>query len=395
MDDMDNGATMASQRRRVLLVIATLTYGGTETQLYHLARKLHQRHYDVMVCCVTMGGPLADDLRRIGIDVRILGKRHKLDAWVLWKFVQLLRSYRPDVVHSFLFTANMWSRLGAWLYKPRGVVASIRSIEGSRELLPVLIDRLLSCITDRVVCNAQEIANYLAQEEGIAANKLTVIYNGVDTDWLDAWLVVHGELPLGLRKSAVGLFPDRRVVGMVCRFDRRKGIDVFLTACELLLKKRDDLQFLLVGDAYSHQSDEVACKAQIMRRLERPPLDSTVVAPGFAPDVRGYLGAMDVFVLASHTEGLPNALMEAMAMERPVVATSVGGVPELVRPEIDGVLVPPDDPRAIADAVLRLLDQPNLARTMAQSARDRIRQNFSLTHMVSETTRIYDEVLRK
>lgn len=395
MDDMGDGVTMASQRRRVLLVIATLTYGGTEIQLYHLARRLKQQQYDVMVCCVTIGGPLAEDLRRVGVDVRILWKRHKLDALVLWKLVQVFRSFRPDVVHSFLFTANMWGRLGAWLCKPRGVVASIRSFQGSRGLLRVLIDRLLARITDRIICNSWAIAKHLAQGEGIREAQLAVIHNGVDTDWFDAWLAAHTELPLGSRKSAVGLFPDRRVVGMVCRFDRRKGIDVFLDACELLLEKRDDLQFLLVGDADPHQSDQLACKAQIMQRLERPPLDSAVVLPGFALDVRGFLAGMDVFVLASHTEGLPNALMEAMAMERPVVATSVGGVPELVRPEIDGVLVPPGDPRAVADAVLRLLGQPDLARAMARSARDRIRQNFSLAHMVSETTRIYDEVLRK
>lgn len=394
MDNTGDGATMASQQRRVLLVTATLIYGGTEIQLYHLARGLKQRQYDVMVCCVTRGGPLAEDLRRVGVDVRILGKRHKLDALVLWKLVQILRSYRPDVVHSFLFTANMWGRLAAWLCKPRGVVASIRSFQGSRRLIYVVIDRLLSRITDRVTCNALAIANYLAHEGGIAAGKLTVIYNGVDTDWFDAWLAAHGELPLGSRKLAVGLSPDRRVVGMTCRFDWRKGIDVFLDACELLLEKRDDLQFLLVGDADPHHADQLACKAQIMQRLDRPPLNSAVVLPGFALDVRGYLAAMDVFVLTSHTEGLPNALMEAMAMERPVVATSVGGVPELVRAEIDGVLVPPGDPRAVADAVLRLLDQPNLARAMARNARDRIRQNFSLTHMVSETIRIYDEVLR-
>lgn len=394
MDNLGDGAAEARQQRRVLLVIATLTYGGTQIQLYHLAKGLKRRQYDVMVCCVTRGGPLAEDLRRLGVDVRILGKRHKLDARVLWKLVQAFRCFRPHVVHSFLFTANMWGRLAAWLYKPRGVVASIRSFRGRRALAYVVVDRVLSRITDRVICNARAIANCLAQEEGVAAGKLTVIYNGVDTDWFDDWLAAHVELPLELRKSAVGLSPDRRIVGMTCRFDQRKGVDVFLDACELLLEKRNDLQFLLVGDADPYQSDQLACKAQIMQRLERPSLNSAVVCPGFALDVRGYLAAMDVFVLASYTEGLPNALMEAMAMERPVVATSVGGVPELVRAEIDGVLVPPGDPRAVADAILHLLDQPNLAGAMARNARDRIRQNFSLTHMVSETIRIYDEVLR-
>ncbi|CBE67308.1 putative Glycosyltransferase, group 1 family protein [Candidatus Methylomirabilis oxygeniifera] len=376
------------------LVIATLNYGGAQVQLCHLAKLLRRYKYEVMVCCVTRGGPLAEDLREAEVEVRVIGKRHKLDVTVLWKLIRIFKSYRPDIVHCQLFTANMWGRLAARISGIRGIIATVLSLEADRGISYVLVDRLLAHVTDRIVCNTWEIKGYLAEGEKMDPGKLTVVHNGVDTDWSGSWLAAHGILPLGSSKSALGLAPHRPVVGMVCRFDPRKGIEIFLDACELLLRQRDDVQFLLVGDADPAQPDQVACKAQVMKRLEQSPLSSSVVLPGLAADVRPLLHCMNVFVLTSHTEGLPNALMEAMAMERPIVATTVGGVPELVRHEIDGLLVPPGDPEAVANAVLRLLQQPDVAWVMARKARERMCEDFSLARMVSDTTKIYHEVLR-
>ncbi len=384
---------METRRTRIVLVIATLNYGGAQVQLCHLAKSLKRQEYDVMVCCVTRGGPLAESLLRAKIEVQVVGKRHKFDVTVLWKLIRLFKAYRPDIVHCQLFTANMWGRLAAWIAGIQGLIATVLSLEMDRGIVYVVIDRLLSHITDRIVCNTREIEKYLTHGEKLDARKVTVIHNGVDTDRSDRWLATHGVLPLESHKLAIGLASQRLVVGMVCRFDPRKGIEIFLDACELLLGKRDDVQFLLVGDADPDQPDQVACKNQVVKRLGQPPLSSSVILLGLASDVRPLLGCMDVFVLTSHTEGLPNALMEAMAMERPIVATAVGGVPELVRDEIDGLLVQPGNPEAVANAVLRLLEQPDIAWAMARRAREHMRQDFSIAHMVSETTKIYDEVL--
>jgi glycosyltransferase involved in cell wall biosynthesis len=372
---------------RVALVIATLTYGGTQSQLFALASELARRGSDVLVCCLTLDGPIGRDLRRLGIDVRVMRKRHRFDIYVLWKLVRELRQFQPDIVHCFLFTSNVWGRLAGALTGVPVVLASVRSLDARRGFLPVVIDRMLIRLTDRIICNAQAIADHLAKREGIPPSRLVVVRNGIDLDRFDGRLRTE-EGPVENRCR------EHPVVGMVCRIDPRKGIEVFLDSCEVLLRRHENLRFLLVGDAKPHRRDELAYRAGIVERLTRPPLASAGRLLGYTADVPASLACMDVFVLTSWTEGCPNALMEAMAMARPVVATAVGGVPELIRPGVDGILVAPGDVQGVADGVLRLLNDPPAARAMGREAQERIRREFSLARMVAETCGVYEECLR-
>jgi len=363
----------------VLYLITELDVGGAQTALLRLLAGLDRDHFSPTVACLYNGdATVARQIRALGIPVTDLGMtaRWRWDAF--WRLYRLLRRERPTILHTWMFHANVPGRVLGRLAGVPIIISSERTM-GQERRWRYWLNRITDPLTDRVVCVSQRVADFAARTIGISRAKLVVIPNGIPLENFEP----------GDRSRArtdLGISPTACVVGTVGRLQPVKGTSYLLEAFAHLAPGYAEAILLLVGDGPQ--------RTQLEEMAQRLGVSERVHFLGNRSDVCRLLQAMDVFVLASIWEGMPNAALEAMAVGLPVVATAVGGTPEAVADGETGLLVPSRDPDALAQAIARLLRDPELWRKMGQAGRRRVEQHFSVEQMVRRTESLYEELLR-
>jgi glycosyltransferase involved in cell wall biosynthesis len=281
------------------------------------------------------------------------------------------------IVHTYLVSANLYGALAARLAGVPAVVTSRRDTGFSRNWRLRLVEEwLVNPRVVRVAAVCPAVAREARRERGLSAERVVTIPNGVDTAEFDPAL--H---PREAARSRLGLAGDDAALGVIAHLSPVKGHADLLAAMARIVEARPRARLFVVGDGVLRAELEAKCRAL--------GLTGRVVFTGARPDVAAVLAALDVVVVPSHTEGLSNALLEAMAMARPVVATAVGGNPDAVEAGTTGLLVPPRDPEALAASVLGLLERPDEARRLGEAARRRVLAEFSLDRMVAGYEALY------
>jgi L-malate glycosyltransferase len=360
---------------RVLLVIDELDIGGTEQQITELVRALPRTRFAPVVCCFRAGRKAAE-IASLGVRVVHLPKRRTVDPAHLRALVALMRAERPDLVQTFLVGANLWGRLAALAARVPVVIASERNVDVWEEPAKLAAGRLLARATDRIVANAEAVREYLVAR-GADSRRVVVIRNGVNLGRFAT------PLDTGAVRASLGLEPADRVAAVVARLEPQKGHAVVLEAASLLGERFPRLRYLFVGGG----SAEPALRAEVLRRG----LGDHVRFTGFRTDSADLVRAADCSILVSTKEGLSNTLLESLAAGRPAIASQVGGNAEVVTPET-GILVPPRDPRALAAALARLMDDDEMRARLGTAGRERVRREFSVAQMVDQTVALYEEL---
>lgn len=252
-------------------------------------------------------------------------------------------------------------------------------VSRARRRAYVLAEKATSALADRLIAVSDAIARDLRDRYGIAGAKVTTVRNGIDADGFTASQPVPAVL------KALDLGPDDRLVGVAGRMTAQKGHRVLLEALVPLARRIPGLRCLLVGDG--------PLRRELEERAAALGVHGHCRFLGARSDMADVLSVLEVVVLPSWSEGLPFVLLESMALGRPVVATAVGGNPEVVEPEVTGLLVPAGDPRALAEALARLLAHPEEARAMGARAAVRVRREFTLRGMVGNLERLYASLL--
>jgi len=282
-------------------------------------------------------------------------------------------------VHTWLFTANSYGRLAALLARVPVIIASERSLDPWKGIFHSLIDGYLGFCTRQVVANAEAVKTTVLKRHPSLRGKVRVIYNG--TPALRA-MSDRAEVRGGL-----GIPADASVVASAGRLSPEKGFDDLLYAFQMVSARIEGAWLLVVG-----QGEEEQGLREVSQRLG---VAGRVKFLGELPSIAEVLAACDLFVLASRYEGLPNSILEALQLELPVVATAVGGVPEVIEDGVTGVLVSPGDRRALADKIQWLLEHPTKARELGRLGKSRVEARFGLERMVSEYENLYLELFRK
>ncbi len=361
---------------RTLFVIDELDIGGTEQQILELVKRLDRRRYIPLVCCFRPGRVSAE-IEAAGVPVFVLPKRAVVDIRLVWRLVRLMRRERIGLLQTYLFTANTWARLAGILARVPVIVTSERNVDVWEQATKRVIGLWLNRWTRLTSGNSEAVKEYLTGK-GVPRDKLRVVYNGVDA--------TRFETPVASddTKAELGIPPHHSVVCLLARLEPQKDPRAFLQAAAMLIQKMPAVSFLVVGGG--------SLRADLERESRELGIETRVIFTGPRRDVHRLLAACDVSVNSSLKEGMSNTIMESMAAGKPVVATTVGGNPELVADGVTGFLVPPRDVVALAHAIERILADPPLAKTMGHQARERIAQRFSVAAMVEETERLYDEV---
>jgi glycosyltransferase involved in cell wall biosynthesis len=363
--------------RGIIFLITDLKYGGTPRSVQALALGLRDGGHQVRVVSLFDGGEIADELRAAGVPVSGLGvERHPVGA--AWNFFRLLRRERPLILHTFLFHANLLGRVLGRLAGVPVVIASERSAEPSKSSARVWMDHMTWRLATIWTANAEAVAVVLGQRESIDRRRIVVIPTAVDTDRF----FPHPADPEV--RSRLGAARHDTLLISVGRLDKLKGHSTLIEAFALLAAKRSNLRLAMVGEG----AERRALESQVAANH----LDERVRFVGAVADVVPYLRAADLFVLASNTEGMPGAILEAMAVALPVVATAVGGTPEVVLDGETGALVPPHDPAHFAAAIDRILDDPDSALQMGERGRLRVVERFSIRGTITLTKELYTRV---
>ena len=364
-----------------LQLIDGLNIGGAEILLRELSVGLLRRGFRVSIG-YSSSGPLVQELTSLGLPLTRLPRLMRIDPILFCGMVGLIRRESPQIVHTHLFKSDFHGRLAARIAGVPVVVSTLHSID------PLAQERSLGRLygwtarfADRVIAVSEDVRRFHATHTGIPEEKLVTIENGVDIHRF-AGLESAGR---SVRKE-LG-FDDALVFGVVGRLTPPKDHSTFLKAAALILKKVPKARFLIVGDGPLRKALEI--------QAQKTGLANAVIFTGLRKDVPALLAALDVLVFSSLWEGLPVALLEGMAAARPIVATNVGGIPEVVLPNKSALLVPPGDAHALAQACLRLASDSTTRHSMGQAGLERVVARYSIGAMIDHTVALYAKLLQE
>ena len=381
---------------KILLLNTLMEAGGAQKAMLQLARGLIDGGHAVTV--VTMYDKVGIvphyekqyGLRIVNLGMKRPGVRNPVRrAWTaargLWRLFQMMRRGQYDVLQTFSHYSNI---IGPILGRAAGIrvrVSSQRmSLQGYARWL-LRADRVVanSSFVDRMVSVSESTSRFCVEVEGIRPEKLITIPNGID---LDAFQSARSKNPSVHLRKQIGVDPDSIVIITVARLHPQKGHRYLLNAVPAVVAQAPKAVFVLVGDGQ--------LRGEIEESVIKRGIDRYVRILGRRDDVPDLLHISDLFVLPSLWEGMPNAVLEAMAAGLPVVATRVDGTPEVVMHGVTGLLVPPGDAAGLADAIIRVLNDPDRRSSMGREGLRRVKEVFSTTQYVNGFTKLYYDLVQ-
>ncbi|WP_237559977.1 glycosyltransferase [Desulfohalovibrio reitneri] len=366
---------------RIAHLIATNFYGGPERQILWHARHLSKRGYQPLIVSFQEHGKENELLLaagRAGVDHRGLKARSPFHPGSVYELARLLRRDGVRVLVTHGYKANVVGRLASWLTGiPEVAVSRGWTGENGRVRLYEKLDKLFLRLADQVVAvSGGQREKVLAC--GVPGERVCVIHNGIDLESFP------GPCEHSVRRE-LGVPDDAPFVVSAGRLSPEKNHMGFIEAAGMVLTERPDTRFAVFGEGF--------LRPELERAVAELELEDRFFLPGFRPDVRSLLHEADVFVLPSHTEGLPNVILEAFACGKPVVATAVGGTPEVVRHGVDGFLTRPNDPGALSEALLALIDSPELRAEMGGNGLNHVRERFDFADQTNRYLEHYQRLL--
>jgi glycosyltransferase involved in cell wall biosynthesis len=381
---------------KILHIITRMEQGGAPWVVLNLIKRLDPLRYKSLLVSGYANDPSKDLIpkaREMGIAVETV---HHLvrevnpvkDLLSLYSLVSIIKKNGCEVVHTHTSKAGILGRLAAWFCGVKVIVHSTHGTIFHGYFSPlllrffVLVEKFTAKFTDRIIClSRKEIDEYL--EEGIGRREqFTAIYNGLDLSTFEMTNKDLKEIRKGLD------IEDKDYVGAtIGRLTRVKGQRYLIEALPLIKKEIPNIVLLIAGDGEDIESLKSLAAASHV--------SSCVRFLGHREDIADILACVDCFYLTSLNEGFGIVLLEAMAMRKPIIATEVGGIPEVIINEETGILVPPGDPQAIAQATLELYHDPRLRERMGLSGYSRLKSIFGIDNHVRSTEILYEDLLKE
>lgn len=361
---------------KIVFIIDSLRRDGAQRFLMHLTAGLRELGYKQTV--VSLNDVVAPDVEEAlvgaGCEIIRIGKSALLLAAGFWRLVGVLRKASPDIVFTMLDFADTLGRPAARLARCRALVSSIRVRNLLKPKWRRTVDRATIGWSAKIIVNSQELVPYVVEVEHVPSNRVVVIRNGVDD-----LRARSGRLRDKFR-HLINAWSDTCVLGWMGRLRPQKNPMLLLEVCASLTSR--SWKLVVLGDGPE--------KAALIARVIELGLSERIIWLGEQSHPEGWLAAMDVFVHTADFEGMPNAVMEAMATGLPIVASNVDGIRELVEDGVSGCLVPAGDAAGFAKRIEEFIAQPELRQRVGEGAHARMLQHFNLARMVGG----YDELFR-
>jgi glycosyltransferase involved in cell wall biosynthesis len=361
---------MSTSRRVILHTESSVGFGGQEIRVLGETRWLLDHGWGALIACQP-GSRLLNEAQAAGLPVAAIAMRSALDVRAVLALGRLMKARGVRLVHTH-------SSIDSWVATPAAKSLGLPVVRGRHVTIPVLRRRaLVYRLADRIITSGEAVKRMIA-EVGVPADRIEAIAAGYDPARF------HADVSGKAVRDEFGLTGP--VVGLVANLRGSKGHRYFLEAARLVLARLPATRFLVVGDGVAF--DEVR---GLVHELG---LQSQVIMTGFRRDIPEVMAALDVLVLPStRSEAVSQVILQALALGTPVVGTTVGGTPEVVRDGVTGRLVPPADVDALAAAILDVLHDLTSARAMARAGQALVRERYTVDATMARTTAIYAELL--
>lgn len=365
--------------KKILHVLPSLGIGGTEKILLKLCQSLGAPNFQHQVVALKSGGVTADALRHANVEVTIL---HSADGFVrgfldlprLWcELRSIIKKEQPNIVHTWLSRANVVGRLSSCgLNVP--VVSSLRVIETQKKY-HLWMERWTQRFCKFVTVNSSSLKQFAIQRIGISSEKIIFIPNGID-----APPVYDAKMAQAFRARWAG--SAQFVIGTIGRLHSQKGIDTFVGAAQMVLKEIPNCHFLIIGDGPEQSA--------LQDLIELLGLEKKVLLCGWAKNPMEVMAALDIFALCSRWEGMPNTILEAMALRKPIVSSAFNGIDDLISADEQGLVFPIGNVQLCAAAMLKILKNSELAQRLGENAYEKVTRQFSQAKMIRSYEKLYE-----
>jgi glycosyltransferase involved in cell wall biosynthesis len=372
-------ADRGRQRRIVLHLVSRLSVGGVENQLRLVCSHYDRDRIDPLVCCIREKDEIGKEIEKEGTEVIALGrsKVHRFDLHLVLQICRILKERGAHILRTHQYEANFYGGLAAMLAKTPIRIPSVHNIYRRRKWHRERLNHALARFSDRIVAVSECVKADVVRYDRIPAGKIQVIHNGIDPAEIQREF--KEELKWGL-----GLSAKSRVVGTIGRMKPQKGQIYLLEAFAALKRRMDDLKLLIVGDG--------PLRLDLEQKAEELGIREEVCFAGVRRDVYPLLSMMDLFVLPSLWEGMGTVIVEAMAAQRPVLASDIPPLREVIPSSDLGVLVPPGDAKSLEVALEQLLRDQARSERMARLAREYAVGAFHIQKVVSRYQDLFTEM---
>lgn len=372
------------EKINILHIYQNSKIGGVQQQILNLLKAYNREVFNPIFCCLGPKEEIGKEIEGIGIDCIPLNRSryNRFSLGIVLDLHRLMKKKQIHIVRTHRYRSNFYGRLAAFLTGALVIVASVHdNYRTDKRPGRRIINRMLSHITDKIVAVSEEVKKDIIRYDKIEPSKVVVLPNGIDVE----------------RFNPKGNFADIRkefsikegalVVGFVGRIVPAKGLQYLIDSIPYVKGEFKNIKLLVIGEG--------SIVARLHEQAKEKKVYDSIIFTGRRRDIPDILSCIDIFVMPSIAEGLPNALLEAMAMGKPIVATEVGGIPEVMKNGVNGLLVPPRDPIALATAMKGLIGNDRLAAQMGYAARDLVLDKFSMRAITQKWQTLYLSILKE
>jgi glycosyltransferase involved in cell wall biosynthesis len=371
------------EKIKIVHIMVTSAFSGPDATVFSLFKKLDPEKYQQYL--IFLSGPktvnhlLVERSRKIGIESVLFHIRGKLNLWTLWKIISFIRRHRINILHSHNYKTDILTYLATRFYSAHCVTTLHGFTERNWRLkLYKWLDLKILKYYDRIKVVSRPLLELVLQR-GIPQQKVSYIPNAIDLDLM----VYQKENQIALRHE-FGIKKRDTLVGMIGRLDGEKNPGLLLDALPNLIESFPYLKCFFIGEG--------ELREKLILQADKDGLASVAFFPGYREDARVFISLLDLVIIPSWTEGIPKILLESMAFKKPVVATAVGGIPDIIVDGENGFLVPPGDIDALIGRVKMLLFDPELRRLFGDAGRLLMVAEYSDRRMVAQMDEFYEKI---
>jgi glycosyltransferase involved in cell wall biosynthesis len=327
-----------NSKKKILFVLQALEIGGAEQLKLCVQKYINNDKYEILYCCIKNIGAIGEEIIKNGGNVISLDTNDKFyNLITTYKIYKLAKKMKPDLIQSALFNANFHARIVGILIKVP-VIIEEHGMYVWKRWYHIFVDKALSCFTYKIIVPSKSVKDFLTAQGKINYDKIEVLYNCVDLDSSGLKTTKDKE------KKRLGAGENDFVIGAVGNLRKEKGYDILLDAFKIVLGEHGKVMLFIVGDGYLYDS--------LVKKAKTLSIEKNVVFLGKRSDISGFLKALDLFVMPSLSEGLGTALLEAVSLGVPCIASEVGGIKEISKEQNEVILVKPNNAKALADAII-------------------------------------------
>ncbi len=359
---------MGDEKIKIVYIICNFAFGGAERFLLDLIKHLNLERYEVHILTIMGGGPLEKEFKDLNVRIQIFKKKTKLGLGILWQIYCYLKREKPQIVHTHLFAGDTWGRIAAILAGAPIIISTEHNTNLDEGLLKRLIKRILSYKTDKIVAVSNAVSDYSIRVDKKKKKKILVIPNGICFEKFVPKAKKFEHIP---------------ILGVIGRLEIQKGHAYLFQALNLV--KDIPWKLWLVGEG--------SLRKKLEKQVKELSLEERVSFLGAQYNVLEILQTIDIFILPSLWEGLGIAVLEAAAMAKPIIASKVGGIPEIIEDKKTGLLVEPKKVTDLGEAIRWMLGHENEANEMGRCARKIVLEKFDIEKMVKEYEKLYERLM--